>query len=275
MHVFETHQQADKILLKFDAPVLASMMIGKKVMHLNGMNEFDFLPGESLILPSGELMCIDFPEAQMDNPTKCLAMTMDEEKIKDIVLYLNETMPKADDIEWNFTKENFHFTNDLAVQQIIHRLLFLFAENHPSKDLFADFMLRELIIRILQTETRAIYSNQSLSPTSNRIAFVVQYIRQNLDQPLSVDLLSEKAHMSESNFHKVFKNEMGLSPIDFINNERIKLAASLLNDPKMKVKDIYIRCGFNSLSYFTRLFKRKKQYSPKEYQLQIKARITA
>ena len=270
MHIFETHQEAERVLLEFNKPVLASMLQGKKVMHLNEMNAFDFLPGESLILPAEELMCIDFPEAKMDNPTRCLAMTISEEKIKNIVLLLNETRPKTDKQEWTFMDYNFHFTNDIAIHQIIQRLLFLFAENHPSKDMFADLMLQELIVRILQTENRKIYTEKSMSlSNNNRLAFVVEYIRKNLDRSLTVEELSNKVYMSESNFHRVFKNELGVSPIDFINNERIKLATSLLHNPKKKIKDIYMECGFNSLSYFNRLFKRKKQLSPKAFQKQV------
>lgn len=271
MHVFETHEQAQRVLLEFNQPVLASMLEGKKVMHLQEMQSFDFLPGESLILPSGEPMCIDFPEAEMHNPTRCLAMTISEDKIREIILYLNENMPKAEEEEWRFTDYNFHFTNNIAIHQIIHRLLFLFAENHPSKDLFADFMLRELVIRILQTEREKIYSEQAMTlSSSNRLAYIIQHIRQNLDQPLTIEELSGKLYMSESNFHRVFKNELGISPVDFINNERIKLATSLLHDPNCKIKDIYMRCGFNSLSYFIRTFKRKQQVSPKEFQLNVR-----
>ncbi|HMQ46754.1 MAG TPA: AraC family transcriptional regulator [Saprospiraceae bacterium] len=270
MHVFETHQQAQRVLLQFQQPVLASMLEGKKVMHLKDMQSFDFLPGESLILPASELMCIDFPEADMDSPTRCLAMTISEEKIKDTVLLLNENMPKADDQEWRFTDYNFHFTNDVAIHQIIQRLLFLFTENHPSKDLFADFMLRELVIRILQSETKKIYTEEAMSlSTTNRLAYIIQYIRENLDQQLNIQLLSNKVYMSESNFHRVFKNELGISPIDFINNERIKLASSMLHNPKNKIKDVYMACGFNSLSYFIRQFKKSKQFSPKEYQQKV------
>ena len=97
--MFETHQEAEQVLLSFREPVLASMLEGKKVMHLNKMAAFDFMPGESLILPSNELMCIDFPEARLDNPTRCLAMASSEDKIKQTVGFLNETMAKADD-EW-------------------------------------------------------------------------------------------------------------------------------------------------------------------------------
>ena len=127
-------------------------------------------------------------------------------------------------------------------------------------------MLKELIIRIMQAESKKIYTDQALHMnTSNRLAYVVNYIRKNLQQNLNVQDLSQKAYMSESNFHKVFKNELGISPVEFINNERIKLASSLLQDPNIKIKEVYMECGFESRSYFNRLFKRKKNISPKEF----------
>lgn len=88
----------------------------------------------------------------------------------------------------------------------------------------------------------------------------------NLDKELTIKELSKKSYMSESNFHWVFKNELNISPIDFINNERIKLATRLLKNPRKKIKDVYMECGFNSLSYFIRVFKRKERLSSKDYQ---------
>lgn len=273
LHIFETHQEAEQILLRFREPVLASMLEGKKVMHLHEMTPFDFLPGESLILPADEIMCIDFPEAQMDKPTRCLAMAISEEKIKETIHFLNETRAKMDD-EWRFTDYNFHFTNDMAIQHIIQRLMFLFAENHPSKDVFADFMLRELIIRILQAETKKIYTEKALQlSNTHRLAFIIDFIRKNLHKNLTIKELSDKTYMSESNFHRVFKNELNVSPIEFINNERIKLATSLLQNPNKKIKEVYVECGFNSLSYFIRIFKRQKQLSPKAYQTQVNNKL--
>ncbi|MAT90183.1 MAG: AraC family transcriptional regulator [Flavobacteriaceae bacterium] len=268
MHVFETHEQAEKVLLQFDQPVLASMLEGKKVMHLRDHNSFNFLPGESLILPSDELMCIDFPEAQQNDPTRCLAMAISEEKIADVITLMNERLVRSEDSEeWNMIDYNFHFTNDVGIYQILRRLLFLFTENHPNKDLFVDNMLQELIVRILQTNTRKIYSDSALQlQNTHRLAFVIQYIRDNLHQNITIEALSKKACMSESHFHRVFKNELGLSPIDFINEERIKLATSLLKDPSKKIKEVYVACGFESRSYFNRVFKRKKHVSPGTYQ---------
>lgn len=216
-------------------------------------------------------MCIDFPEATSTMPTRCLAMSISEEKIRNIIQVLNEKNPRLEGKEWSFMDYNFHFTNELAIHQILQRLLFLFTEQHPSKDLFADFMLQELIIRLLQSENHKIYNEQAMTlQSSDRLAFTIQYIRNHLDQPLTIEDLSKKAYMSESNFHRVFKSEMGVSPIEFINNERIKLASSLLHNSQKKIKEIYMECGFNSLSYFIRLFKKKKQLSPKEYQMKLR-----
>jgi AraC family transcriptional regulator len=76
LHLFETHTFAERVNLEFDYPVLATMLRGKKVMHLRKREGFEFVPGESIMLPAEELMTIDFPEATMVDPTKCLALTL-------------------------------------------------------------------------------------------------------------------------------------------------------------------------------------------------------
>lgn len=272
MHIFETHQKVTDFTLKFSHPLLVSMIEGRKIMNFKNMTPFSFVPGETLILPPDELMRVDFPDAGLNSPTKCLAMTISEEMIRDTVVYLNEERSRVDN-EWRFVDSNLIIPNDLAIQQIIQRMLFLFSENHPSKDMFADFMLRELIIRVLQNEAKTNYVEQAKELSSdNRLAYIINYIKENLSKQLSIKELSDQIHMSESNFHRVFKNEMDISPIDFINNERIKLACKLLKNPDKQIKEVYAECGFNSLSYFIRVFKRKELISPGEYQLKVVSR---
>ena len=270
MHVFETHKQADKVMLQFGQPVLASMIEGKKVMHLRDYESFQFLPGESLILPANELMCIDFPEAADDTPTRCLAMAISEEKIQGVLEWMNDTMPKTDERVWGLLDYNFHFVNDAAVHQILQRLLFLFTEDHPFKDFFIDNMIRELIVRILQTNERKIYSPDTLSLKENhRLAYVVRFIRNHLHESLDIGSLSKMACLSPSHFYRVFKNELGVSPVEFINNERIKQAVSLLQDPEIPIKEVYMSCGFESRSYFNRVFKSKQDLSPGAFRTMV------
>ncbi len=93
-------------------------------------------------------------------------------------------------------------------------------------------MFQELLMKILHTNTNKIYTEQSFKLSCNsRLAYVMEYLWKDLHKPIPIEKLSEKACMSESNFYRVSKNEVGISPIDYINNERIKLAASLLQKP--------------------------------------------
>jgi len=266
LHIFETHLRAERVQLQFGTPVLASMFQGKKVMHLQDRSAFEFLPGESLILPANELMGIDFPEAREDNPTRCLALEIGEDRLKYVIRLMNESMTRTDGQEWNLMDYNFHFTNDYGIYQILQRLVYLYTENHPSKDFFVSNMVQELIIRILQANVRKTYQTETEDLSGGkRLAYIIQYIRDNLRDTLTIKALSEKACMSESHFHKVFKQEMGVSPIDFINEERINLATKLLTNDSCNLTEVFLACGFSNRSYFNRLFKRFKGISPSSY----------
>jgi AraC family transcriptional regulator len=265
LNVFETHQQAERVYLQLPDPMLASMITGKKIMHLHGLPDFDFFPGESVILPANEPMIIDFPEATCDTPTKCLALTFAPEKLRATIQTLNEQKPRSEG-EWGMADYNLHFTNEKAINQILQRLIFIFTENHPSKDLFADLLMQELLIRILQTEAKSTHQqNAKTDSNKNRMAYVLRYIQDNLSEPISVEQLSKKAYMSVSSFYREFKNEMGSSPNDYIIDERIKLAEKLLKQPNVSIKEACLQSGFNSFSYFSRIFKKRKNFSPSKY----------
>ena len=68
LNIFETHEKAEKVSLTFDFPVIASMLTGKKIMHLDGIPSFDFFPGESVVMPTNKEMVIDFPLAKKGDP---------------------------------------------------------------------------------------------------------------------------------------------------------------------------------------------------------------
>lgn len=266
LNLFETHELANAVHLRFDNPVLASMIQGRKIMHLRHRPGFNFLPGESVMLPRDELMVIDFPDAKEGRATKCLALEIDPTEIRKITEQMDEHRPRCDNSNWQREDNNFHFTNDPGVTQLIQRLIFLCAEDHPAKDLFVGMSLRELLIRMLEAESRDNHlRDPAKQATSQPITASVAYILSHLDEKLTVAQLSRMAYMSESGYYRAFKNEMGISPVDFTNKERIKLAISLLREGTHSIQDVAIRCGFNSASYFTRRFKRAVGVCPARF----------
>lgn len=81
-----------------------------------------------------------------------------------------------------------------------------------------------------------------------------QYIFEHLDEPLSVDALARRVHMSASHFSKVFKRETGFSPYEYVLTARLNKAKDLLQNTDFSVFDIALETGFNSESNFICFF---------------------
>ncbi|GAB2589914.1 AraC family transcriptional regulator [Spirosoma areae] len=271
LHLYETFQQASRIQLRFNAPVLTSMLTGRKVMHLNQTDPFNYQPGESLLLPSDRLMQIDFPDATTQAPTRCLALTISDEFIRETVAELNEQVPRAETTDqWLLDTDNYLLQNDPEISSLIDRLIRLFRENNPFKPFFIKNTLRELIVRLSQTQVRrSLFTQTSQHVNTNRLAYVVAYIRENLTRTLSVEELCDKACLSKSHFFRLFKSELGISPAQFILAERIRRAKAILSNPAKSITDACYESGFNSLTHFSNAFRSVEHICPRQFKRQL------
>jgi AraC-like DNA-binding protein len=74
--------------------------------------------------------------------------------------------------------------------------------------------------------------------------------------------------MSTSTFYRYFRNEFGMTPLEFMTQARMDRAQTLLQRPHLKVADVSAAVGFKSTSHFIRVFKSHAGLTPKQYQLQ-------
>lgn len=270
--VYDTYMEAKMVKLKSDSPMYCSMISGKKVIHSGNEKAFDFVPSESLVLPPDTTIFIDFPEAKLNKPTKCITVELPLSRIDDIVSRMNERMPRNQTSgEWKYDETtSVHFSNTESVDLLIKKLYHIFTSDHSQKDLLVDMNTSELIVHMLQTESRnLLLRNYRKHIAKNGLAAAVDYINNNLGTPISIKKLSDIACMSKASFYRYFNNEFGLSPVEYINQARVKKACKLLNNANLSVTDVCYEIGYISPSHFIKLFRDYTGTTPKQYQMQV------
>lgn len=236
-------------------------------MHLFDKPAFDYLPGETVIVPANETMIIDFPEAENNNPTQCIALAVDDSYVKSTMNYLNSYYNSTrDNHEWKLQFNQYHFDNDTEVTGLINKLIRVCSGSETGKDIFADLSLKELLIRLVQSQhLRQVVAESESSNNQSRLHYVLSYIHEHLTEKIAVDALSRKAYLSRNVFFKWFKEQFGITPLDYINQERIKLAKQLLAKQQYKVQTVSSMCGFSDVNYFVRLFRKMEGITPNTY----------
>lgn len=268
LNIFETYQESALVPLKFNDLVVTSMLRGKKIMHLFDDPGFEYLPGETVVIPSNVEMKIDFPEASHNNPTQCLALAIDHTKITETLHFLNERYPKeGSDNYWQLNYQNYFFYNNVDLATTINKLIKECMSTSITKDALADLTLQELLIRIIQTQTVKSIEEGDFTNSNNAISQVIDYIRKNLKEDINLKHLSDKACMSTTSFYRFFKRELGMSPIEFVLSEKIKFAKKLLKNQSIQINEVCYLSGFEDANYFIRLFKKHEGVTPKQYQL--------
>lgn len=277
LNIFETRRPASSVALLFPDLVLTSMLRGKKVMHLYGRPGFDYLPGESVLVPPNEAMHIDFPDASESEPTQCIALAISGDVISKTIEMLNERMARPDATDtWQFHKDHYHITNTTQLSDTINRIVFTtLKEQSAIKDAIVSLSLKELLLRLMQTQARAfIEQNCAALSSSNRFAAVVRYIQEHIRENISMEKLSKQACMSRTSFFRHFRHEFGITPLDYIQQERIRLAQQLLEHPLLSITEICLQVGFNDLNNFIRTFKKIAGCTPSSYRASLRAQYT-
>lgn len=91
---------------------------------------------------------------------------------------------------------------------------------------------------------------------------ITDYIRQNLAQDINFKKLASEHRLSYNRFRTIFKNETGVSLQQYLIQERLENAKRLMVNTNLSLKEIAAKTGFNSLFYFSKVFKKKMGYAP-------------
>lgn len=109
------------------------------------------------------------------------------------------------------------------------------------------------------------YAKVDVESDSRRVLKVKNYINKNYMEEIRLNTLADLAGMSSSAFSRFFKLHTGKNLSDYIIEIRLGFASRALVDTLRSISEISFDCGFNNLSNFNRIFKKKKGCSPSEF----------
>ncbi|MBN1814567.1 MAG: helix-turn-helix domain-containing protein, partial [Anaerolineae bacterium] len=119
---------------------------------------------------------------------------------------------------------------------------------------------------IIASLHRALFGVDTLPHhTSALVKHAVAYFQQNYDHALSRWEVAEAVGVSESYLSRVFSQELGLSPWEYLNRYRIFQAKRMLRHTSGSVKTVAHRVGFRDPAYFSRVFRKLTGFSPSAY----------
>ncbi len=124
-----------------------------------------------------------------------------------------------------------------------------------------------LLTRTLRIEDDSPILRRGLG--DRRIETVKAFVEEYYSEKILVSDMAERVNMSRTNFARIFREEVGTTPLDFLIQTRIRHAAEMLLAGDRKVIDVANDCGFSSLSNFISCFKRITGVLPHAYREQL------
>ncbi|MDT4860061.1 HTH-type transcriptional activator RhaS [compost metagenome] len=121
------------------------------------------------------------------------------------------------------------------------------------------------VSRNMLTLSDTAFNNQLFNYNSRRIEKVFEYLNLNNHKPITLADAAKVASMQEVSFSRFIKKRTGKTFIDILNEIRLGHASRMLIDTTNTVFEIAYNCGFNNISNFNRVFKKKKNTTPKSF----------
>jgi len=109
------------------------------------------------------------------------------------------------------------------------------------------------------------FNKKDDSSESRRIQKVITFLNSNYQKEIRLLDVANYVNMSEVSFSRFMKKRTGKNYIEYLNDLRLGIASRHLVDSSKTVSEISYECGFNNLSNFNRIFKKRKGFTPKEF----------
>lgn len=132
----------------------------------------------------------------------------------------------------------------------------------------AEFFIKSqllLLFYVLMNRCRMDCCNVVGSKKIDRMKAVLKYVEIHYAEKITIEEIAKEANCAPSYFMRMFREAIGSTFIEYLNDYRLTMSARLLKETEESVLEVAMGVGFDNLSYFNRCFKKKFQITPGKY----------
>lgn len=226
-----------------------------------GQVSYHLLPGDILVIPSGEMHRLVAPESGRRFIYMFDSSIMKLKGFSGIQSILTQPML--------ITQNTFPKIYDDLYHILIQMQCEYFAQNtYAELSIYSLLLHFFVILGYDHIDSINSFPNVRLNKKKEYIkkfSELLAYIDTHYMDELKLDDLANMIGFSKYHFSRLFQQYTNFSFVSYINYRRLKVAEELLMQPELTVTDVAIQSGFNSISTFNRLFRKEKNCTPSEY----------
>ena len=136
----------------------------------------------------------------------------------------------------------------------------------------AAFLSASRLCHLLLSIANAPNGYTATSFSDRRIGQIVRYINEHYGEITDIEQIAERFFISKYHLCRTFNKTLGLPLVSYLNTIKIRAAAELMQNEKLNLTEIATRSGFNSSSYFCKVFKAEKGVSPTVYRKSLNSK---
>ncbi len=158
--------------------------------------------------------------------------------------------------------------NDKQILDCINTIIQEYFSNKIGYELAVKSFTYQLIVLLLRDYISKFLTRNELDLKTNnlkRFDLIFKHIDSNYSKKIRTEDLAKIANISTYHFCRIFKQMTGKTTTDYINGVRLERSVELLNKGELNITEIALTCGFDSINYFSRLFKRQFKISPTKF----------
>lgn len=172
--------------------------------------------------------------------------------------YLNPILDSIPPVFHNPFDDKYKQIFDLMLKEYLNR-------DEGSEILLKTYLLQILYQLYMDIKTPFMGNTIPATPYYTVVNKSIVYIKENLQNKITLKHIAEQVGLSPNYFHRVFSTAMNITPAEYLTKLRLDKAKEQLVKTNLCISEVALQCGFENIPYFSYVFKKQLNISPGEF----------